>query len=152
METAELASSLEPGAAKALAKAFEDEDSAVRYWGAMGILMREKAGVGETRETLLKALSDASPSVRVIAAQALGQYGEDEDAEKALDVLVELASIDENGVFVSMLALNAIDAMDERAKSAKEKIASLPQKPKGGLPRMGNYVPNLISKTVADLD
>ena len=152
METAELASSLEPGAMKALAKAFEDEDSAVRYWGAMGILMREKVGVTETRETLLKALSDASPSVRVIAAQALGQYGADEDAEKALDVLLELAPIDENGVFVSMLALNAIDAMDERAKSAKERIAALPQKPNGGLPRMGAYVPNLIGKTVADLD
>jgi len=45
MATAELASMLDPRAVGGLVKAFEDEDSAVRYWGAMGLLMREKSGV-----------------------------------------------------------------------------------------------------------
>jgi len=75
-----------------------------------------------------------------------------DDAGKALDVLMELASLDRNSVFVSMLALNAIDAMDERAGSAKEKIAALPRKPKGNAARVGNYASNLIAKTLADLD
>ena len=45
MAAAELASMLEPDATPKLVKAMGDNDSAVRYWGAMGILMRERAGV-----------------------------------------------------------------------------------------------------------
>ncbi len=45
LKTAELASSLRSDATPELIKSLEDADSAVRYWGALGLLMREKAGV-----------------------------------------------------------------------------------------------------------
>ena len=41
MAAAELASSRKPNATAELKKHFSDEDSAVRYWAAQGVLMRE---------------------------------------------------------------------------------------------------------------
>ena len=151
MAAAELASSLKPDVTDKLTKLFEDEDSAVRYWAAMGILMRRTDAVNATRPALNRALADDSPYVRVIAAQALGQYGSQSDADKAVSMLMELAPMDTNGVFVSMLALNALDALDERAKSAGEAIGALPRQDPATPQRMKNYVGNLIKKTTADL-
>ena len=151
MTMTDLASSLKPDVSGKLVEGLADTDSAVRYWAAMGILMREKEAVKQTRKTLLEALSDDSPSVRVIAAQALGQYGTNADAAKALEVLLELADIEKNSAFVSMLAMNAVDAMDERAAAAKDRIAALPSKAKRNIPRAGGYVARLIEKTLADL-
>ena len=107
--------------------------------------------MARTRKTLLEALSDDSPSVRVIAAEALGRYGSDTDAAKALEVLLESADIETNSAFVSMLATNAIDAMDKRAAPAKNRIAALPPEAKRNIPRAGKYVSRLIAKTLADL-
>ena len=151
MATAELASSLKPDAVGQLVDAFADEDSAVRYWAAMGILMRGTDAVDAASSALHKALQDTSPYVRATAAQALGQYGSQADAAEALDVLLQLAPLDENGVFVSMAALNALDALDARAKSAVETISKLPTQDPSVPGRMKAYVSNLIQKTVADL-
>ncbi len=152
MRTAALASSLKPDAMNDLLRSMTDQDSAVRYWAALGILMREKAAVIQAREALYKALSDSSPSVRVIAAEALGRYGTEKDAEKALTVLLEHATLDKNSVFVAMLGVNAIDAMDERARSAKDKIDALLTKGKTP-PRTGSgYLDRLLQKIRQDLE
>ena len=50
-----------------------------------------------------------------------------------------------------MLALNALDYVDDNAKRHVATIKVLPTKGKITPARMGNYVPNLISKTAADL-
>jgi hypothetical protein len=131
---AEIASSLLPEVTSDLKQFLADEDSAVRYWGAMGALMRGKKGVASLHKELTTALEDNSPSVQVIAAQALGQYGSKE------------------GVYTAMLALNAIDALDDRAKPIKDQIAALPRKDNSVPRRMGAYVGNLITKTLSDLD
>jgi HEAT repeat protein len=99
MGTAELASGLDPGAAGELTRRLTDPDSAVRYWAAMGLLMRGAV------DGLRKALSDSSPNVRAVAAEALGRYGSAEDLKQSLAVLMELAPADKNGAYVSLLAL-----------------------------------------------
>jgi uncharacterized sulfatase len=152
MATAELASSLKADAVGQLVDALKDPDSAVRYWAAMGLLMRGPKGVAPAREPLLDALADPSPSVRAIAAQALGQYSSDADAAKALDTLVGLASLDKNSVYVSMLALNAIDAMAARAKPAVAAIRALPKTARGITPRANGYVPRLLEDILANLE
>lgn len=152
LHTADLASFMKGEDTPQLIEAFGDEDSAVRYWAAMGILMREEKGVNAANKELNKALSDESPSVRIIAAQALGQYGSDEDAGKGLKVLLELAPIDKNGAYVSMLALNAIDAMGDRAKSANDTIKKLPQKADGVPGRVNSYVPRLLEELTAKFE
>jgi uncharacterized sulfatase len=144
MGAAELASSLKPEATARLIELLGDDDSAVRYWAAMGILMRGTAAVEAARPALRKALQDPSSSVGAVAAEALGRYGNDEDAAVAVKTLVELAHQDRYGVYVAMLALNALDALGDKAKVAVETIKNLPTKPRDKSPRAAGNVPHLI--------
>jgi arylsulfatase A-like enzyme len=152
ISTAELASSLRPEAVDDLKKALQDDDSAVRYWGALGLLMRGPGAVAVAKEDLHKAMMDTSPYVRIVAAEALGRYGNRQDAAWALSELLKLAPLDRNGVYVSILALNALDALDGRAKPALETIKRLPQQAPGVPGKMQSYVPRLLEKIVAGLE
>ncbi|HLJ91880.1 MAG TPA: sulfatase-like hydrolase/transferase, partial [Gemmataceae bacterium] len=60
---AELASQLRPDAVAALRRSLHDSDSAVRYWAALGLLMRGQGSVDAAHEDLHAALHDASPYV-----------------------------------------------------------------------------------------
>jgi len=151
MAAAELASSLKSGVTGELVELLDDDDSAVRYWGAMGLLMRATDVLDDARSPLREALTDASPYVRVAAAETLGRYGNKEDLKEALPVLLELAAVDRHGVCVSMAALNALDVLDDKAKSAKQTIAALPKSGSGGPQRMGGYPARLLQKILADL-
>jgi len=148
---AEDASSLKPGKTKSLVERLSDKNRAVRYWAALGLLMRGKSGLKAGHDELTAALEDESPSVRVIAAQVLAQFGSEADNAMSLDVLLKHASLDTNSIYVAMLALNALDELDGRAASAIEQIRNLPTKSKVDYPRMGAYIPNLKAKTLADL-
>ena len=148
---ADLASSLREGVDEQLRAGLRAPDSAVRYWAALGILMRGRKAVGRFDDELRKALADPSPFVRIGAGEALGVHGDDADAEKALAALLDLAHLERNGLYVSVAALNAIDAMDERALSAAAAIAALPTASSAVSPRMDHYVSDLVRKTLADL-
>src|SRR5262249_49752045 len=151
LETAEIASRLRPDAVGWLKEAFQEKDSGVRYWPTLGFLMRGKDGVRAARDELRKALTDESPYVRIVAAEALGKYGDADDLNKALSVLLELAPLGKNNVYVSIAALNALDELDKKAtpglavvKGAAKGAESLPQ-------RMNSYVPRLVEKITANL-
>jgi len=153
LATAELASSSqEADPAPALSKALTDSDSAVRYWAAMGLLIRGPAAVAQSRAALTRALADPAVPVRVIAAQALGQYGQPADVRKALPVLTQAADAQNTGIYNAMLALNALDALDDRAAAQRQAIQSLPTTAPGANRRMRAYLPNLVKKTLRDLD
>jgi uncharacterized sulfatase len=113
--------------------------------------MRGQEGLQAARDDLLRALQDPSPNVRIMAAQALGQFGKSEDIASALAVLIDLAPPDRNGIFVSMLALSAIDAMDGRASSVRSQIEQLPTLDPEAHSRMQAYVANLVKKILADI-
>ena len=125
---------------------------AVRYWAAMGCLIREKTGVRALAPQLRAALEDASPYVRIAAAEALGRYGSDADARKALEVLLPYANAEKHGIFIAMPALNALDYMDGRAGPALREIAALPQSDPQVDGKFRAYLPNLIKKIRMDLD
>ena len=129
---AELASGLKADAVPELKKALADGDSAVRYWGAMGLLMRDRPAVEAAHGELQKALADAAPCVRLAAAAALSQCGTQADLEQALPVLVELAPPGKHGVNVSLMALNAIEALGPKADSALPALQKLAKQAKGG--------------------
>jgi uncharacterized sulfatase len=126
LAAAELASSLKPGVGGQLAKAMRDPDSGVRYWGVMGVLMRGAEEVKTAHATLNRALEDASPSVCIAAAEALGKYGTDEDLKRALALLIKLAHPVENGSYVAIQALNAIEALGKKGAPLKERLKALP--------------------------
>ncbi len=152
MATAELASSLKENTVLKLQQRYQDQDSAVRYWAVMGILMRGKSAVQSSRELLYKALEDTSPSVRITAAQALGEYSNQQDVDKAISVLIDLASIRKHGLFVSMLSLNAIDALGNKAKPILDQIKALPKYDDSVHGRLRNYVARLIEDITENLE
>ncbi len=149
---AELATRPGVPAAAELTAALGHADSAVRYWGAIGLLVRGGSAVGPARPALRAALNDPSTSVQVTAAEALGRFGAAEDLAPALDLLLARASLDDNDLFTTMLALNALDYLDERAASAAEAIRALPREQAGMRRQFRIYVPQLIDKVLADLE
>lgn len=148
---AELASMLEPGALPELTKGLRDTDSAVRYWAALGILMRRAEGVAAAKEALTTALADPSPHVRVIAASALAQYGTRDDETVALKTLAGLADWKHNDVFVVIPAPHVLDSLGKRAAPIAEVLTSLPTKGKSPDTRYAPYVPRLLQDVQAHL-
>ena len=149
LETAELASMLQPSALPALKKAMSDSDSAVRYWGALGVLMRGPTGVADSREELRTALKDSSPDVRITAAQALGQFGNEADVKEALLVLADYADWKKHNVFSALSALNSIDALGARAAPLANVIKSMPTNGPSPHARFNSYVPRLVEELQA---
>jgi arylsulfatase A-like enzyme len=126
LAAAELAASLKPGVTALLLKNMQDSDSAIRYWGVMGVLMRGQSEVAAAHAPLLKTLEDASPSVRIAASEALGTFGSLDDLARVLPLLISLANPVENGAYVSMQALSAIDALGMKAAPLFAQVKALP--------------------------
>jgi arylsulfatase A-like enzyme len=141
---AELASSLDRDALPELRKLLEDPDSAVRYWAALGFLMREEAAVTEHADALRSALADSSPYVRVVAAESLARFGRPDDLAVALDTLRDLAPPRANGVFLSMAALSVIEALGPQADPLHDFIRRMEPQCPAPHPRFNPYVPRLI--------
>jgi hypothetical protein len=144
-ETAELASSLDSAALPQLAERMKDADSAVRYWAAMGYLMRGEAGVKEGRAALTAALKDSSPYVRIVVAEALGRFGDEGELKAALAVLGELAPADKNGVLVSIPTLCAVNALGPKAAPLFDMIRTMAQQGPSPDERFNSYVPRLVA-------
>ncbi|MCF7962784.1 MAG: sulfatase-like hydrolase/transferase [Pirellula sp.] len=146
---AELASNLDSAALAELKKLLNDSDSAVRWWASLGHLMRGQAAVAANQEALQNALQDEASPVRIVAAQALGMFGDDATTAIALNVLRDLSSPQKNGVLVSMSALAAIEALGDRANSLHPFVLKLD--PNGDSPdeRYNSYVPRLIQNITA---
>lgn len=129
LATAERASSLEPSALPHLRKDLsEGPHSGVRYWGALGILMRGDEAVRSSRTELTRALDDASPSVRIVAAQALGQFGTEAELARCGALLLGLSNVSTNDYWVCLEALNAVDALGARARPWRTELLQLPEK------------------------
>jgi uncharacterized sulfatase len=149
---AELATGIGRNATEQLVSWLQDQDSAVRYWAALGFLIRGESAVSRAGAPLRLALQDHSPSVRIAAAEALGRFGDKGDLEPALQVLLELAAFERNGLFITLPALNALDGLDEKAGSIAYQLRAFPEEhPQAGR-RNRNYVSDLIKKILSDLD
>ena len=151
LRIAEIATRPGAPARRELAAALEHSDSAVRYWGAVGLLIRGASAVETALTELRRALDDRATSVQVAAAEALGRYGPAADVEAAVDVLVARANLDHNDLFTTLLALNALDYLDARAAGALDAIRALPREQDGMRRQFQIYVPQLLDKILADL-
>lgn len=139
------ASSMKADAFGNLRAGFADADNAIRYWSAMGMLMRGSAGVAAAHDELMKATKDSSTYVQVAAAWALAKHGDDADRGIALPLLVGLANWSQHDVFTSISALNAIGDLGDKAKPIAAQLKTLP--PKGESPdgRFSGYVSRLLA-------
>jgi uncharacterized sulfatase len=131
----------------------KDPDSAVRYWGAVGILNRGADAIKASEKELFAALQDDSSYVRIAAGYAFGKYGNQAQQRKGIDALIAIAPWKKGAdVFVSMVALNAIDKLDDKAGYALETIRTFPRS--GGVSpngRYNGYVARILGKTIEDL-
>ena len=152
LAAAELAASPAAGQEAALRAMIVDADSAVRYWAALGLLMRGGAAVAGGRAELRAALEDSAPAVRIAAAWALGKHGSQQDLELAVPLLVQAASYPDRGVYSSLLALTALDHLEERAVGSLEQIKALSGEIRPADRRSGFGIPALLEKTIADLE
>jgi len=138
---------MQPDVSEQLGELMADPDSGVRYWGAMGALIRGADEVRALHDELTGALEDPSPSVRVAAAEALGTHGTEKDLQSALDVLIKHADSVANGSYVAIHALNAISALGDKAAPLKEQIAGLPALDPDSPSRVNReYATNLINR------
>jgi uncharacterized sulfatase len=145
LDMAERASSRAADETKTLIRGLDDGDSGVRYWAAMGLLIRGPAGVESGRPGLRAALADESPAVRLTAARALGEHGSAEDLALVLPVLRDLLSPETNGAYASILALNVVEALGARAAPLMDVIRSMPQKDPKAPGRPNGYVSRLVT-------
>ena len=87
----------------------QNNESAIRYWGATGLLiLGDKAA--PAKDALKAALNDKSANVVVVAAEALYKLGEKEAAKKAL-----LGVLQNPNSFARCHALNSIDCIEEKS-------------------------------------
>jgi uncharacterized sulfatase len=152
MAMADLASSLRADVLDKLLAGLADDDSAVRYWAALGLLMRGEQGVRAGQAGLRRALADPAPPVRVIAAEALACHGDASDLPMARDLLVAHADLRQHSNFTAMLALNALQAMGrEKVLGVRDQVAALPRRVPQMPGRTEGYVAQLLAKLTADL-
>jgi len=87
----------------------QNDESAIRYWGATGLLiLGDKAA--PAKDALKASLNDKSANVVVVAAEALYNLGDKEAAKKAL-----LGVLQNPNSFARCHALNAIDCIEEKS-------------------------------------
>jgi uncharacterized sulfatase len=141
--TAEMAAGMKDDLAVALVGSLEDRDSAVRYWGALGLLMRGEIGAQAGHGSLVASLADPSPYVRIVCAETLARFGEPADRPLALKVLADHADPSRNDVFVAIAALNSLDQIGSGGEKIKESL----RKTRASNPphaRYESYVPRLL--------
>ncbi|NDA68932.1 MAG: sulfatase, partial [Verrucomicrobia bacterium] len=148
---ASLASNLKADALPEIRKLLTDPDSAVRYWAALGVLMRGQDAATTAHADLQKALADTSPFVRIPAAQALGMHGDKADLDKALPVLLEQADLTKGSVFTAIAALNALGKLGPKAAPALAAIQALPANGPSPDGRYSSYVPRLLEDLITSL-
>jgi len=105
LDAANVANRRDPADLARLCELLKASDSALRRWGALGLLaLRDKAS--PAAEDLLAALKDSSPDVRMTAGEALCELGR---ADAAIPVLIELLSFDSRIIrHETLLALSRI--------------------------------------------
>jgi arylsulfatase A-like enzyme len=122
MQAAELATLGEKENLEQLATDLENENSAIRYWGATGLLILGQEAQPAI-ELLKGALNDASADVAIVAAEALYYLGEKEAGLAGM-----LAALNHPDPFVRTHALNAIDYTKEFNPKIKQAILDMVKK------------------------
>ncbi|MFN0079335.1 MAG: sulfatase-like hydrolase/transferase [Prosthecobacter sp.] len=145
LKAAGSASSMKPDALADLKAGFADSDSAIRYWSAMGVLMRGKDGLTAAHGEMVKAANDSSTYVAVAANWALAKHGSEAERAIALPELVKLANWSQHNVFTAMSALNAIGDLGDKAKPIAEQLKALPAKGESPDARFAGYVARLLA-------
>ncbi|NHE56581.1 sulfatase-like hydrolase/transferase [Cyclobacterium plantarum] len=119
IDGANLASDPQKGDIPFLAEMLDDEEAAIRYWGATGMLILGE-DAGDAQEALRNALNDSSPNVKVVAAEAMYRLGFEEEGLQALYEVLETPNS-----FARTHALNAIDSIEDEAAATQMAVLDM---------------------------
>ncbi|MBN2773247.1 MAG: sulfatase-like hydrolase/transferase, partial [Prolixibacteraceae bacterium] len=107
IDAADLATLGDPANLDILISYLDSPESAIRYWGATGLLILGEQAK-EVLPQLKNAMNDISGNVAVVAAEAVYNLGEKEEAKKAL-----LNDLKNPSEYARCFALNTIDCIEE---------------------------------------
>jgi arylsulfatase A-like enzyme len=125
-----------------LIAAMDDEDAAIRYWGATGI-GNIGADAARAESKMAAALEDESVSVKVAAARALCFM---DKPEKALPVLVE--ALRGEDTWGRLQAAIVLDSIGEHARPAEGTLKeALTDQPSKYITRVANRALNVMNST-----
>lgn len=151
LRTAQRASSGRPSDLGELRDALNAPDPGVRWWAVMGHLMRGKTAVDGAAERLAIRLKDENPSVRIAAAETLANFGREQNAAKALEILLTAADLRQNDYYDSVRALGALDDLAEKLTPAQRlRLSELPRVRAGQSQRTGSYAGELLQHILGE--
>lgn len=116
IEAAELASFGKVENKQKMLEFLKSNESAIRYWGATGLLLLGDKGHPEI-SALKKAIYDPSVSVAVVAAESLYILGEKQEAYKGF-----LRALKTDREFAQTQAMNSIYLIDDNSQLLKEEV------------------------------
>lgn len=116
LDAADLALQKSPANISNLVELTQDGDSAVRYWGIVGLYLVAGDAARE-QSSIRRLLNDDSHEVRAMAAYTLFRQG---DTATAKDTFCDLLK---NGSYASLKVLNIIDWIGEGPDDYREAIA-----------------------------
>jgi uncharacterized sulfatase len=151
---AELAGGSAAAGANAVDARFRDRDPVARYWEASRARPANGAPFPNPQHPgpqLTTLLADESPSVRIAAAEVLVKHGSEEQRNRGLATLLELAPVKTNGVHVSCEALNALSNLGEKARPGLEVIRQAADGVEKVEPRLRIGPERLVEQIVRDL-
>jgi len=136
MALASAAARRDPRKRALLTAALDDPQEVMRYWGAMGLLILGESAQ-PARDRLRTAMTDdASPRVRIVAAEAAARLG---DGEQAVGQLQALLANGENEA-VRLQAINALTYIGEPARAALPQIRAAAQSEDESVRNAGRYL------------
>ncbi len=119
IEAAETATLGRPENLDKLQNYLNSTESAVRYWGASGLLILGE-NAAPALDKLKESTNDSSADVVSVVAEALYNLGEKEIAKKAL-----LKVLKNNNEFARCHALNVIDCIDEESPEIQKGVIEM---------------------------
>jgi uncharacterized sulfatase len=146
-----------------------DANPVVRYWAAIGALVRGAEAVSTAVGDLEKLLDDSEPGPRIVAAEALGRFGPPAFRERAIALLVQAANpaswprLNETAAAsAAQLALYTLNQLTGLSDSVKAQVAALPPAATGARgrgavasgapqPSRGDYRAGLKAAIAADV-
>ena len=123
LAVAELASDVNDRSWNQFPQLLSHREPGVRYWAAMGLMLRGREAVIGNVPALVARFDDESPAVRVMAAETLLRTG-CHPQTPAIQVLVQSCA---DGPAPPALAIQALNAVDDLGWVGLEVILMLPQ-------------------------
>ena len=131
-------------AKEAMLKHTQDDDEAVRFWGATGLGNLGPAA-RDTQPRIRELLQDPSAAVRVAAARALCRFGQ---SQQALPTLTDV--LEDGAQWERLYAITVLDEIDADAKPALDAMRKALEYRDGFVAR-GKYTVRVANRALNEL-